>query len=63
MMKDVLLRIKRNNQTLPVIALTDYRFSQYRRKYVEAGADFFFDKSTQFDGVMAVLGPLSQIRW
>ena len=62
MMKDVLLKIKRNNQTLPVIALTDHRFRQYRGKYVEAGADFFFDKSTRFDQVTALLGFRSQIR-
>jgi len=62
MMIDVLLKTKRNNQTLPVAVLADYRYRQYRRKYVEAGADFFFDKLTRFDGLMAALGPLRQIR-
>jgi len=58
---DVLLKIKQNNQALPVIALTDYPYRQYRRKYVDAGADFFFDKSTEFDQVMAALKRLSRI--
>jgi DNA-binding NarL/FixJ family response regulator len=57
---DVLLKIKRNNQTLPVIALTDYPYRQHRRKYVEAGADFFFDRSTEFAKVMAVSRRLAQ---
>ncbi len=58
---DLLREIKRNNQTLPVIVLTDYPYRQYRRKYVDAGADFFFDKSTEFDQVMAALKRLSRI--
>jgi hypothetical protein len=62
MMKDVLLKTERNNQTLPVTVLADYRYRQYRREYVEAGADCFFNKLAQFDGLMAVLGPLRQIR-
>ena len=31
-----------------VIMLTNYPFAQYRRKCLEAGASFFFDKSTEF---------------
>ncbi|MDH4068640.1 MAG: response regulator [Dehalococcoidia bacterium] len=58
---DVLLEIKRNNQDLPVIVLADYPYRQYRRKYVDAGADFFFDKSTEFNQVMAALKHLSRI--
>ncbi len=58
---DVLLEIRRNNQTVPVIVLADYPYRQYRRKYVEAGADFFFDKSTEFYQVMAALKRLSSI--
>ncbi len=60
--KDGLPKMKRNSQTLPVIAPSDYPYRQHRRNYVEAGADFFFDKSTEADGVMAVLGPLAEIR-
>jgi DNA-binding NarL/FixJ family response regulator len=59
---DVLLEIKKNNQTPFVVVLTDYPYRQYHRKYVDAGADFFFDKSTEFDQVMAVLKRLSKNR-
>jgi DNA-binding NarL/FixJ family response regulator len=59
---DVLLEMKRNIQTLPVIVVADYPYRQYHRKYVDAGADFFFDKSTEFDQVMAVLERLSKNR-
>ena len=48
---DVLQEMKKNNQTPLVIVLTNYPYPQYRRKYIEAGADFFFDKSTEFDRV------------
>jgi two-component system OmpR family response regulator len=58
---DVLQEIKRNNQTVPVIVLTDYPYRQYRRKYVDAGTDFFFDKSTEFNQVMAALKHLKRI--
>jgi DNA-binding NarL/FixJ family response regulator len=57
---DVLREIKKNNQTPLVIVLTNYPYSQYRRKYVDAGADFFFDKSTEFDKVTEVLKQLKQ---
>jgi len=59
---NVPLKTESNNQTLPVIALADYAYRQYHGKYVDVVAGFFFDKLTQFDGLMAVLGPLHQIR-
>jgi len=59
---DVLLEIKKNNQTPLVVVLPDYPYRHYRTKYVEAGADFFFDKSTEFDQVMAVLRRLGENR-
>jgi len=62
MMKDVLLKPKRNKQILPVAVVADYRYRQYRREYVEAGTDCFFNKLAQFDELMAMLGPLRQIR-
>jgi DNA-binding NarL/FixJ family response regulator len=49
------LEIKRSNQTLPAIALTDYLYRQYRRKYADSGADFLVNTSTEFDDVTAVL--------
>jgi len=57
---DVLQEIKKSNQPPVVIVLTNYSYSQYRRKCLDAGADFFFDKSTEFDKVTEVLNQLSQ---
>ncbi len=57
---DMLPEIKKNNQTPLVIVLTNYPYPQYRRKYVDAGVDFFFDKSTEFDSVTEVLKQLKQ---
>ncbi|MBI5032696.1 MAG: response regulator transcription factor [Chloroflexi bacterium] len=57
---DVLERLKKANPTLMVIILTDYPFPQYRDKCMEAGADFFFIKSTQFDQVVPTLKQLIQ---
>jgi len=57
---DVLQEIKKSNQPPVVIVLTNYPYPQYRRKCIDAGADFFFDKSTEFDKVIEVLKQLSQ---
>lgn len=38
-----------------VIVLTNFAYPQYRKKYLEAGADFFFDKSNEFDQLVVVL--------
>jgi DNA-binding NarL/FixJ family response regulator len=32
--------------------LTNYPYPQYRKKCIEAGADYFFDKSTEFDRII-----------
>lgn len=57
---NVLQTIKKTANPPLVIVLTNYPYPQYRRKYIDAGADFFFDKSTEFDKVIEVLKPLSQ---
>ena len=41
-----------------VIILTNYPFPQYRDRCLEAGADYFFDKSGQFEEVARVLAGL-----
>ncbi len=45
----VLEAIKKNNQSPKVIIFTNYPYPQYRKRYMEAGADFFFNKSTEFE--------------
>jgi len=55
---DVLKDIKSNKPAPVVIMLTNYPYPQYRRKCKALGADFFFDKSTEFEKVTEVLGQL-----
>jgi DNA-binding NarL/FixJ family response regulator len=55
---DVLQSLKKTMPALAVMILTNYPYPQYRRKCLEAGADFFFVKSTQFDQVVPALKQL-----
>jgi DNA-binding NarL/FixJ family response regulator len=55
---DVLKDIKSNKPAPVVIMLTNYPYPQYRKKCMALGAEFFFDKSTEFEEVMEVLGQL-----
>jgi len=57
---DVLQNIKRDKQAPIVIMLTNYSYPQYRKKCMEAGADFFFEKSTEFEKVMEVVKKVKQ---
>jgi len=44
--------LKREKPAPAVIILTNYPYPQYRQKCLEAGADFFFVKSTEFDQIV-----------
>ena len=46
---DVLKKIKEKKSACAVIMLTNYPYPQYRQASLDAGADFFFDKSTEFE--------------
>ena len=46
--------------TPTIIVLTNYPYPQYRKKYLDAGADYFFDKSTEIDQVLQVLKRLGK---
>jgi len=56
----ILEQIKKDDDPPVIVMLTNYSFEQYRRKCLEAGADFFFDKSTEFEKVPEVLKALGQ---
>ncbi len=56
---DVLERIRNERPTPKVIVLTNYPFVQYRKKCLEAGASFFFDKSIEFHKVPRAIEQLS----
>ena len=48
---DVLQTIKQDEPAPVVIILTNYPHPAYRQKCLQAGADFFLDKSTEFDQI------------
>ena len=41
--------------------LTNYPYPQYKKKCMDAGADFFFDKSREFEKVIEVLSGICAI--
>jgi DNA-binding NarL/FixJ family response regulator len=52
---EVLHEIKQQTPAPTVIMLTNYSQPQYRRRCLDAGADYFFDKSTEFEMIRDVL--------
>jgi two-component system, NarL family, response regulator DevR len=59
---DVLRTIKQDKLKPRVIILTNYSYAGYRQKFLQAGADFFLDKSAEFDQIPALLSGLSRVR-
>jgi len=55
---DVLPQLKQGGGAPVVIMLTNHPNEGYRRWCLEHGADFFFDKSTEFEKVLKVLPDL-----
>jgi len=56
----LLEKLKKNGNGPVAIILTNYPYPQYRQKCLQAGADFFFDKSTEFQEVAEVLRKLTR---
>ena len=52
---DVLRTLKKMTPAPAVIMLTNFAYEQYRTKCEAAGADFFLDKSTEFDQIPLAL--------
>jgi DNA-binding NarL/FixJ family response regulator len=57
---DVLEDIKKTSAAPVVIVLTNYPYPQYRKKCMALGAEYFFDKATEFEKVTEVLETLIQ---
>jgi DNA-binding NarL/FixJ family response regulator len=55
---EVLRQIKAEDRNCVVIILTSYQQPEFRDRCAEAGADFFFHKSTEFEKVLVVLNDL-----
>ena len=52
--------IKQKSPGTTVIIMTNYPYAQYRRKCLDAGAGFFFNKSTEFDQAVETISQLIQ---
>src|SRR5688500_5142133 len=52
---ELLKDLKRERPGIRVIVLTNDATDQHRRSCTALGADYFFDKSTQFEAVVQVL--------
>ncbi len=57
---EVLREVKKMNRAPKVIMFTNYAHAQYRKTFEEAGADFFLDKSTEFDKLPQALEQVRQ---
>jgi DNA-binding NarL/FixJ family response regulator len=57
---EVLREVKKLDPAPKVIMFTNYAHAQYRKKCEEAGADFFLDKSTEFDKLPQALEQVRQ---
>lgn len=52
---DALRTIKRGDPAPIVLVFTNYTYAEYRQKCVDAGADFFFAKSSEFKAMIETL--------
>jgi DNA-binding NarL/FixJ family response regulator len=57
---DVLEKIKGDPLAPIVIVLTNYPYPQYRARCMEAGADYFFVKSAEFEKVVPTIEQFAQ---
>jgi DNA-binding NarL/FixJ family response regulator len=51
----LLREIKATHPEIAVIMLTNYDFEQYRKQCMQFGADYFFNKTLEFEKVVNVL--------
>jgi len=51
---DILASIKKNHAGTIVIMLTNYPYALIKSRCIELGADYFFDKSNEFENVFKI---------
>ncbi len=59
---DLIPAIKKTSTATKVIIFTNYPDSLYRKRSKELGADFYFDKSIEFEAMMVVISQLVSTR-
>jgi DNA-binding NarL/FixJ family response regulator len=57
---DILRAIRPERTSLCVLVCTNFAYPQYREECLAAGANYFLDKSTEFEKIPAILGELVQ---
>jgi len=57
---EVLKKLKMNEIKSKVCILTNYPYTQYKMKSIEAGADYFFDKSQDFEVLKSLINDLAE---
>lgn len=57
---DVLQHIKQIDPSIKVIMFTNYPYSQYRKKCLESGADYFLDKSAEFNKIPEIINKIAK---
>jgi DNA-binding NarL/FixJ family response regulator len=55
---EVLRTIKRRMAAVAVIMLTNYATEEYRKKCLEAGAEYFLDKTNEFEQLFPIIDQL-----
>lgn len=55
---EVLRAIRRTQPSLCVLICTNFPYPQYRAECISAGANFFLDKSTEFEKIPAIFRDL-----
>jgi DNA-binding NarL/FixJ family response regulator len=53
---DVLRAVRPDHPNMFVLVCTNYPYPQFREECLAAGADFFLDKSTEFEKLPVILG-------
>ena len=57
---DVLRSIKKESQPPVVMMLTQHSYPEIRKRCLDAGADYFFDKSTEIEKLLDLMGMLNK---
>ena len=56
---EVLKNIKHDGDGPLVVVFTNFPYPQYRKRALERGAEFFFDKTTEFEKLRELFGQLT----
>jgi DNA-binding NarL/FixJ family response regulator len=56
---ELLRRLRKAQPTGRIVALTDFPFKEARQLCLDCGADYYFDKTTEFQGVIDACNALA----